>query len=550
MIPALGSPRRRTPRTLVTLAVRRAVPVFARMPAALLPLLLSAAGLAGPVRAGDVPYPPTPDWESVAPGYCGTGLAFADLDGDGWKDMVVSNGNDIAKQQVFVHLNRGDGTFPKAPDWTSEDYAYNGNLSVGDVNGDGRPDVAVSVYTGPNHTYSGGGAKLYLNQGSGGGLLEPTPSWQVSGFPSFGCALGDADGDGDLDLAVAAGNPIAETETFASQPDCKQPYRKAGGTYVASQEPPYESNGFVFYNEGGTLGSQPGWISDDKLVAMDVTFADVNQDGAIDLVYADPRPAIYLGDGTGGISRTPGWRATDTSHFSNQLAFAATLDVETTDDKARVSSLLVAGNSYMGGGPGRFDLYRFASSYVLEYNPKTASPSWSSPLGGWGSGVLFADADQDGDLDLYAGRWAPPGSGVLGAPIEIYPGNGNLFADRPAWTSETSSVLEVFAVADLRNRALRTGRADFAPAEGEAWSVLTLPVQTVEGVSGVTVDGRTLPAGAYNAPPGTNLVYLAEPLESPRAATVTYRTSPVLDLGVTNWDCAKGNYLFYSRYGE
>jgi len=531
-------------------SARRPLPILLAALAVLVATLPAAAAASPDGSAEAIPYSTTPDWESVAPGYCGTGLAFADLDGDGWKDMVVSNGNDIAKQRLWVHYNQGDGTFHREPDWTSADVAFNGNLAVGDVDGNGWPDVAVSVYTGPNHTYSGGGAKLYLNRGPTGGLLERTPSWQVTGFPSFGCALGDADGDGDLDLAVAAGNPIAETETFAAQPGCKEPYFKAaGGTYVASQEPPYQSNGFIFYNDGGTLGSQPGWTSDDKLVAMDVTFGDVDKDGAVDLIYADPRPAIYLGDGSGGISRTAGWRATDVSHFSNQMDFAATLDVATTDDKARVPSLLVAGNSYMGGGPGRFDLYRFASSYVLEYNPKTASPSWSSPRGGWGSGVLFADAEGDGDLDLYAGRWALPGSGVLGAPIEIYPGDGNLFGDVPVWTSETSSVIEVLAVADLRNRALRTRRTTFTPTEG-AWSVLTLPVQTVEAVDGVVVDGLALPASAYNAPPGGNVVYLAEPLAAGHSAVVTYRTSNVLDLGVTNWDCSKGNYLFYSERSE
>ena len=532
----------------MTESTRRLVPglvawaAFAAFVAGFAPAAVAAAA--------DIPYSPTPDWESAAPGYCGTGLVFADLDGDGWKDMVVSNGNDIAKQRVWVQYNRGDGTFNREPDWTSADVAFNGNLAVGDVDGNGWPDVAVSVYTGPNHTYSGGGAKLYLNRGPEGGGLERRPSWQVTGFPSFGCALGDADGDGDLDLAVAAGNPIAETETFASQPDCKEPYVKAQrSTHVASQEPPYQSNGFIFYNDGGTLSSQPGWTSDDKLVAMSVAFGDVDKDGAVDLIYADPRPAIYLGDGTGRINRTAGWRATDVSHFSNQMVYAASLDVVTTDDKARVPSLLIAGNSYMGGGPGRFDLYRFSSSYVLEFNPKTASPSWSSPRGGWGSGVLFADADGDGALDLYAGRWAPPGSGVLGAPVEIYPGDGTLLGDVPVWTSETSSVIEILAVADLRNRALRRVEAKLTPSDS-AWSVLTLPLQTIEGVDEVVVDGTTLPAGAWNAPPGGNLVYLAKPLAVGSTATVTFRTSNVLDLGVTNWDCSKGNYLFYSKRAE
>ena len=110
-------------------------------------------------------------------------------------------------------------------------------------------------------------------------------------------------------------------------------------------------------------------------------------------------------------------------------------------------------------------------------------------------------------------------------------------------------MIEILAVADLRNRALRTVEATFAPS-GAAWSALTLPLQTVEGVTGVAVDGRALPATGWNAPPGGNVVYLAEPLRDGSTAVVTYRTSNVLDLGVTNWDCSKGNYLFYSERTE
>src|SRR6185369_8018684 len=181
---------------------------------------------AGP-PPGPIPYPDVPDWESVHPGYCGTGLVFADLNNDGFKDMIVSNGNDIARQRLFVFYNHGDGCFSVTPDWESEDDAFNGNISVGDIDKNGWLDVAVSVYTGPEHTYTGGGAKVYFNAGPPG-FLERTPSWHVSGFPSFNLELGDANGDGYLDLAVAVGNAIPETETFAAQPDCHSPYLKQG----------------------------------------------------------------------------------------------------------------------------------------------------------------------------------------------------------------------------------------------------------------------------------------------------------------------------------
>lgn len=500
----------------------------------------------GPTPA-PVPYPDVPDWESVHPGYCGTGLAFADLDNDGFKDMIVSNGNDIARQKLFVFYNRRNGCFDVEPSWQSADDAYNGNLAVGDIDKNGWLDVAVSIYTGPEHTYTGGGAKVYLNDGPPN-YLRKTPSWSVTGFPSFNLSLGDVNGDARLDLAVAVGNAIPETETFAAQPDCQSPYlRKTREASVVGQEPPFVSNGFIFLNDGKGLERQPGWLSNNKIISMDVEFADVNKDGNIDLIYGDPQPMVFLGDGR-GLARTPGWTSTQASYFSNQLDFAATLDLTATNPKARVSSLLVAGNNYLGGGPGRFDLYRFDSSYIIDYEPRTSSPSWSSPKGGWGSGVLFADVNHDGKLDLLAGRWAMPASGVLGAPVEIYLGDGVTFAETPAYVSKTSSVLEILAVADLRNKALRTVTERLTPPEGASWAVLTLNRQNVENLLAVSIDGRRLSPREYATVPGKNVIYLGQRLETGHTAEVTYQDSPVLDLGATNWDCSKGDYIFYSRY--
>jgi len=145
-------------------------------------------------------YNANPDWiSSDTP--VSTGGAFVDLDRDGWLDFVVSNGNDMRCQRVAVYYNRGDGTFPATPDWQSDNIAYHGHLAVADVNGDGWPDVAVA-HLGEYNTV-GSIARVYLNNG---GTLSSQPDWtsDIDGN-AFGVAFGDVNNDGRPDLAVATG---------------------------------------------------------------------------------------------------------------------------------------------------------------------------------------------------------------------------------------------------------------------------------------------------------------------------------------------------------
>ncbi|MEC7946182.1 MAG: FG-GAP-like repeat-containing protein, partial [Myxococcota bacterium] len=141
-----------------------------------------------------------PGWVASDRGVA-TGAAAVDLDGDGFDELVASYGNDIEPGPVVVYDN-DEGRLLPTPTWRSAVDGYHAHIAVGDVDGDGDPDVIVSRYLGDSGWGSPGGVDLYENVD---GVLTPSPVWIRDGLNSFSCALGDVDRDGDLDLAVAAG---------------------------------------------------------------------------------------------------------------------------------------------------------------------------------------------------------------------------------------------------------------------------------------------------------------------------------------------------------
>jgi hypothetical protein len=456
-------------------------------------LLVCLTGSAGAL----IPLDPVPMYTSLPNGHYATGGAWVDVDGDGWLDMVVSNGNDMARQSLVVYHNNGDGTFPANPSWNASDIDYHGHLDVGDINGDGLPDVAVAVYIGPAGFSAPGRVKVYLNNGLG--AFSSLPDW-VSGenFYCFSVALGDADGDGDLDLACACGDD-----------------------YYGHNEQQR-----IFFNTGGVLASLPAWRSTESGFALDVFWGDVDADGDLDVAFCGSSTPMrmYRNAQTtgGGIATTATWESVDLPEYGNTTAFG-----DWNGDG--FPELAVADNNQLGGS-GRFKVYANSSGAL------GTTPAWQSSDGGYGSHVSWVDLDLDGLPELAAGRWW--------GPAMVYDNTGGTLGTSPAWQSSTSSVIENMFWGDVDNDGLRPNGVTIASGNG-ARTLFPIGHSPVRSIDAVLVDGLPLPTSAYTFHLANGWVSLADPAPAGTGnVAIHFAYSVDLDLGVTNWDSNVGNYIF------
>lgn len=139
----------------------------------------------------------------------GSNIAVGDFNGDGYADVAVGNpsaASNAGEVEIFYGSSAGLSSTPGTT-ITGQSASYLGwSLAVGDINGDGYGDLGVTA-EGTSHDYifygsSTGIPGVNLATGS-----APTDLWTSDGIPmGNNIAFGDVNGDGKLDVAVSGYN--------------------------------------------------------------------------------------------------------------------------------------------------------------------------------------------------------------------------------------------------------------------------------------------------------------------------------------------------------
>lgn len=264
-------------------------------------------------------------------------LAFADLNGDGFDDIVMHslfpNADNGVPFEHLVFLNDGDGTFTDHSDASGLREVQAGYFAFGDVDDDGDQDVFAGLdLDGYGHT-----SAILLNDGAGhfvrvgGSGVEDAPY-----FVTANALFADFDRDGHLDLFVGNGSTFAAAADFF--------YLGHGdGTFTAAFE---------------RLPGVPSQPSNGS------TACDYDDDGDLDIFVSTYGVSVQQG-------RNHLWENDGTGHFTEvaeQRGFAA----------------LVTGNYFLSTtGFG------------------TAPQADGAIVGSNGFGIDCADVDGDGDLDVF-----------------------------------------------------------------------------------------------------------------------------------------------------
>jgi enediyne biosynthesis protein E4 len=254
------------------------------------------------------------------------GVAILDYDSDGWPDILLAN--DTQPNKLF--LNKRNGTFEEravsAGIAFSEDGVARAGMGVdaADYDRSGRPSLIITNFA--NQMLS-----LYHNEGNGL-FVDEAPRSEVGRATlvtlGFGCFFFDYDNDGWTDIFVADGHIENEIEKVQKR--------------VTYAEPPH-----LFRNLGAgkfqEVTQQVGSAFAAPKVARGAAYADIDNDGALDLLVTTNGGRVYLFHNEGGTNHS--LRVKLEGAKSNRDGIGAVVRVGSGTDKQW--QMVKSGSSYL-----------------------------------------------------------------------------------------------------------------------------------------------------------------------------------------------------------
>ncbi len=354
-------------------------------------------------------YPASP---SLSLGNASTGgpvsVAVGDLDGDGDIDVVSAN---QTTNNLTIFYQTAPGVFPAAPSVVLGGAGLTAgpaSVAVGDVDGDGKLDIACADRTGNDLT-------VFIQSAAGTFSGTPTFTLAASGSPlaPTHVELGDVNDDGTLDLISSNGsNDVSifvyqpETAQFASEPIVIGAGALASPSWVAAGD--FDGDGLldlatannagnnvsVFRQLGGSSYSSPAAdvVLGNALATSGpagISVGDLDGDGRLDIVVANETGndlAVFEQLSPSIFGSEPAMTLGSIADTSGPHAVAAA-DLDGDGRLDIVSANRTGGNLsifYQGSAGG------FASSADVVVGASLGSPN----------SVAAADFNGDGRLDL------------------------------------------------------------------------------------------------------------------------------------------------------
>jgi uncharacterized protein (TIGR03437 family) len=387
-------------------------------------------------------------------------IVLAPLTHSGKPDMVMTAPQSGSGTNGFVAvlLNNGNGTFQAPAQYTTGSYPT--SVAVGDVNGDGIPDL---VAANSNDTPGGDSVSVFI--GRGDGTFKPAVNYPAGSLPQ-GLILADFNGDGNLDIAV--GNDLAGTitvllnlghGTFGSpitSPCTPLPWYLAAWDFDGDGKLDLAVNsGFnsmisILHGNGdGTFTLKQSYATD--LDPASLVVADFNNDGIADIAVASGNPAAsqMIGPDFGNNNMTILFGNGDGTFRATELV-AAGSDVQTVAvadvNGDGIPDLVVTGNNAVTVIEGAGDR-NFGTPQTVPIANVNASFT------------AVADINGDGNADLVV-------ADAIDSLVAVVPGNGKGGFGPPTTIPVTGAPMQL-AVGDFNG----DGLPDIAVAGGSNFSV-------------------------------------------------------------------------------
>ena len=384
----------------------------------------------------------------------GARMSVADLDGDGYPDLVVRQiepfGRDDFTAGVRYHsvlMNRDDGAGGRTfVDETADsllfapregDPAEIGRAAsvvvFGDVDGDGDLDAFTGQFYDANDAADDPGdrSEIMLNNGDGTFAFGPEIDLERrGGYATAGASFADVDADGALDLWVTG-------------------WYIRYGYLTADQDRLFlgdGAGGFTDVTEAAGLemvrsGDPEDWVAGvSTRPAYGATACDLDGDAFPDLLasnYARAWNQQWMNDGAGAftdVGLESGFAADDDLDYSDNQFYRCWCEVHGCDPDPGPASL--------------GDCETYADYWTPGFDDQPAR------LGGNTFSTACADVDNDGDLDLYSAEIAHWHIGGSSDPSELLLNDGTGSFSRPGneadglardWPSNSWNAGDIYA---------------------------------------------------------------------------------------------------------